>query len=75
MSWNYRIMRHTKDREEWYELHEMFYGIECGNVWTESGVVPFGDTREELIMCIEMMLSDAKRAPVVDYHTGEEISE
>ena len=70
--WNYRIgfKRHVingKEERE-YGLTEAYYN-DKGDLWltTERFIEPSGETKEELIENIEMMLKDAKKdAPVLD---------
>ena len=57
MSWRYRIVEHTDDDVTSYEVHEEF-DMPGGPAITENGIVPFGDTKEELVECLEMMLGD-----------------
>lgn len=55
MSWNYRIMSYA---EGGLGVHEVYYD-DVGNVtgWTEKPMIT-GDTREELIRTLAMMLRD-----------------
>lgn len=70
--WNYRIglKRYTVDGEEVleYGLTEAYYN-DKGDIkfTTERFVEPCGETKEELIENLEMMLKDAKKdVPVLD---------
>lgn len=70
--WNYRIgiKRHIINGEEVleYGLTEAYYN-DKGDLWltTERFIEPSGETKEELIENLEMMLKDAKKdAPVLD---------
>lgn len=70
--WNYRIgfKRHVVNGEESleYGLTEAYYN-DKGELWltTERFIEPSGETKEELIENLEMMLKDAKKdAPVLD---------
>lgn len=56
------------------DLEELEYGIvECFynenkeiQFTTENFMQPYGETKEELIECLELMLSDAKKKEVLD---------
>ena len=70
--WNYRIglKRSIVNGEEVleYGLTEAYYN-DKGDLWltTERFIEPSGETKEELIENLEMMLKDAKKdAPVLD---------
>lgn len=68
MTWNYRIMKHSHRSGDFYAIHECFMNSK-GQVhsWTEDEVAPLGETAEELIETLEMMLKDAKAYGVLDY--------
>ena len=70
--WEYRIgfKRHVINGEEEreYGLTEAYYN-DKGDLWLtrERFIEPSGETKEELIENLEMMLKDAKKdAPVLD---------
>ena len=70
--WEYRIgfKRHVINgvEEITYGLVEAYYN-DKGDLWltTERFIEPYGETKEELIENLEMMLKDAKKdAPVLD---------
>ena len=70
--WNYRtaFKRHVINgvEEITYGLVEAYYN-DKGDLWltTERFIEPSGETKEELIENLEMMLKDAKKdAPVLD---------
>ena len=70
--WNYRIgfKRYVINgvEEIEYGLTEAYYN-DKGDLWltTERFIEPSGETKEELIENLEMMLKDAKKdAPVLD---------
>lgn len=81
MSWNYRIFRHVSETgqagewSEYYQLHEAYYPDDCGkrrakpDGWTEESPQIIGDTVDELINVLEMMLKDAKKCKkdILDY--------
>ena len=62
MTWNYRIMKRTdQDGNEYYSLNEVFYK-EKGKLsaYSEHDDI-VGDSPEEIIDVLEMMLTDAKK--------------
>jgi len=63
MTWNYRMLKVAEDA---YSIIEAFYDEE-GEIksWTEAAVAPSGDTKEELILDLKMMLH-AQSLPVVE---------
>ncbi len=62
MSWNYRIMRHERDGNVWYGLHEYYFGMgRAENAWSTDPEPVIADTAKELIEILKMMLSDAKK--------------
>lgn len=67
MKWRYQIMKHKgKNCDDWYQIHEVY--VEGKKLsWTQDGIVPHGDNKEDLIEMLEMMLKDAKALPVLDY--------
>ena len=82
--WNYRIVRHQYPEEVGYEIapaargfaiHEVYYD-EDGKpwAWTENPEAPYGETPEDLIWCLETMLSDAKKSlgDIIDYEATPE---
>lgn len=58
MAWHYRIRKRTDKGQDWYDIVE-YYSRPAE--WTKDGVSPGGETRKEVIRCLEMMLADAKR--------------
>lgn len=54
MSWRYGVM---ENRDGIFQVHEIY----DENSWTEDAVVPYGETKAELIRDLERMLKDAKR--------------
>src|SRR3972149_3804995 len=69
MGWNYRIVRWVEapDGTEAFGLHEASFDAQ-GRVYaiTEEPVGAVGDTRDEVIACLQTMLKDAQAAPVLD---------
>lgn len=67
--WNYRIIRFTRGGSSYLALHEVYYN-EDGSVWsyTENAVdvlVGLEEGKKGLIETLEMMLKDAKKAPIL----------
>jgi len=61
MSWNYRIMEDGKDNK-WYSIREVFYnGKGQERAFTEIPIAPIGETPEELIDVLKMMLDNAEK--------------
>ena len=60
MSWHYSIV----NKKGFYAIHENMgeYGI------TKEPVFVDGDSKEEVIHVLEMMLADAKQYPVIGYY-------
>lgn len=76
MTWNHRVMRHVEGDEVFFQIHEVYYGIEEGSnqlSWTENAIAPMGETIEDLRFELVRML-EALDKPVLDYH-AEELSE
>lgn len=66
MSWNYRVIKHVADGEEFYQIHEVYYNDENNPASiTEEGIVPFGETTEELSHTLIHMMS-ALTKPVLN---------
>lgn len=79
MTWNYRIVKRVnkptkrnglKEPVVWYAMHEVFYHKHGKKYIADSRTLEpdavIGDTREECIEQLEMMLKDAKKAPVIN---------
>ena len=84
--WCYAIMKNTdkgkfadSSDSVWYEIHEIYNVPDKSEKtkmsWTERGLVPRGDTPQDLIHVLEMMLKDAKKNPIFDYKTGEKVED
>lgn len=82
MSWNYRIFRHTENHKstgpvEWYDIREAYYpqGDDEPDSWSAKADIPCGDSVDDLIEVLEMMLRDAKksRRAILDARTGKKI--
>ena len=64
--WNNRIIKHEKDGNTWYSVHEVFYN-EDGSIYahTEDAITIIGETEEETIEQVEQILRDIKDTPVL----------
>ena len=62
MTWNYRIIRRKckKTSEIYYSLNEVFYEDGKPKMYSETDEV-VGNTKEEIVDILEMMLADAKK--------------
>lgn len=67
--WNYRIVRRKWDKgPDTFGIHEAYYDDKKKvHSITEDSVSPFGETRDEVLSCLRMMINDADRAPVLNY--------
>ena len=77
MSWNYRIIKSTEDElgEKYHFLAEVFYNKDGSLMGFSEETQATGESQEEIIDVLEMMLKDAKRFPVVDekeFYTGKQ---
>jgi hypothetical protein len=66
MSWNYRVIKHDEKETVYYNIHEVYYdkkgkvdGISLENI------APMGETKEEVIEDLKIMLNDANKHPVL----------
>ena len=62
--WNYRILEETDtNKNKWYSLREVYYN-EKDEVAGYSAIPKacMGETVDELIVCIRMMLKDAEKS-------------
>jgi len=61
-NWHYRPCKKIDENgTPYYVVVEYFKNV-CGKpMWTEDKCFPMGETREELIRDLEMMLEDCKR--------------
>jgi hypothetical protein len=76
MTWNYRIIKSTEDElgEKYHFLAEVFYNEDGSLMGFSEGTQAVGESQEEVIEVLEMMLKDAKRLPVIDekeFYTGK----
>lgn len=72
MTWNYRIIKKADPEAgpegAGYYIHEVYYnnsGEICGLAQPPS--FPFGETLEELLHDLEIMLEDAKNKPILEH--------
>ena len=67
MSWNYRVIRHVHEDEEYYAIHEVYYDDD-GNprMCSVEGVPPGGSDIDELCSDIYMMIEALER-DTLDY--------
>jgi len=73
MTWNYRIMKHSHRSGDYYAIHECFMNSNGqAHSWTEDEITPSGETPEELIETLEMMLKDAKTYGALDFNMEPE---
>lgn len=74
MSWNYRVLQHSNDREQWYEIHEVYYDA-AGEpeLCTERAAIPGGETVEELREDLQLY-TRALEQPVLEYATFERVN-
>lgn len=63
MSWHYQIRKREDKGQVWYDIVEV-YTDPMG--WSRDSQAPTGETPEELMRTIEMMLADAKKYPVLE---------
>lgn len=66
MTWNYRVIKYDTNRDVVYRVHEVFYN-ENKNIegFTEKAVFPQGESLEELISDLRLMINDAKNHSVL----------
>ncbi len=72
MTWKYAILKTTTKHGTTYEVCEKYYTP--GKIFHTGAILAVGDSVEELIQTLEMMLSDVKRCiKENDYIEEEEI--
>ena len=64
--WNYRVIKHDTDENIVYQVHEVYYN-DRGEIdgFTEDAVHASGESFEELLSDLDMMVKDAKNRPVL----------
>ena len=77
MSWCYAIMKHKHENGDYYQIHEIYFDnpiVKKGKIgWTTDAIEPFGNTPEELIKELKIMLDNAKKCPIFEYGTGKRL--
>lgn len=65
--WNYRILRHRDKGHTWFSVHEVYYD-DKNRAWgyTQDAVAAKGETKDETIACLRMMLKDCLFSPALD---------
>jgi len=70
MTWNYRVLKHVTETEEFYQIHEVYYHGDTYVIdiyaCTEEASSPYGETVEELKENLEMYM-EAFDLPVIPY--------
>lgn len=66
MTWNYRVIKHDTNKDVTYRIHEVFYS-ESKDIegFTKEAVFPQGESLEELISDLRLMIGDARKNPVL----------
>jgi len=70
MSWNYRIIRHVNDDDEFFQIHEVYYTDGSAVSVSEEPIPVHGDTLKELGENLKMQ-KRALTKPVLDYSQFE----
>lgn len=67
MSWRYQATHRTDHGEDVYEVREVFPPDNPTGclLWTKDAMAPFGETKAELIECLQMMLADVQEFDVL----------
>lgn len=61
MHWNYRVVKYDRTDEVYFQIHEVYYNEKNEiEAYTENPVNPFGNTKEELISDLKIMIHDAE---------------
>jgi hypothetical protein len=63
MTWHYQIRKQEDKGYVWYDIVECY---ENPRGWTKHSMAPSGVSPEGVIECLEMMLADAKKYPVLE---------
>lgn len=59
MPWHYRIRKRLINGEPWFDVVE-FIRKGRSRAWTENAMAPSGESREEVIRTLTMMLKDCQ---------------
>ena len=63
MSWHYQIRKRTQNDRDVFDIIERYVNPDG---WTAREIAPCGETAEELVCDLEMMLNDARKHPVFE---------
>lgn len=67
--WHYqirhRVLKGKVDYEDFYDIVEV-YDIDGKIGWTRDSMEPHGESKEEVIRDLKMMLHDAEKHPVLE---------
>ena len=63
MSWHYQVRKYTANGQDIFDIVEVFTNP---TGWTESSIHAQGETKDDVIHELEMMLADARKFPVLD---------
>ena len=68
MTWRYQATHRTLAGDSIFEVREVFWDtpLADGLMWTEDARAPYGDTKAELIECLQMMLKDVQHFDVLE---------
>lgn len=67
MTWHYQVTkRKLPDGTYWFEIREAYREGNEFIGWTENPITPDGESLEEVIKVLNMMLEDAKRFEVLE---------
>lgn len=69
MPWSYRLRKRMFNGTPWFDVVE-YYVSGKSKGWTQDGMAPGGETRDEVINCLEMMLADVKGSKVLVERAG-----
>ena len=62
-TWNYRLVKH----DDYYAVHEVYYGNDGQPTSMTSTAVDFGgETKEEVIAALSMALNDVMERPIFE---------
>lgn len=62
MSWHYQIRQRMFKGEPFFDVVEIF---DNPTGWTVDGVAAAGDTKDGVIACLERMIADCQKYPVL----------
>ena len=68
--WNNRIVKHDEHGSVWYSVHEVFYNENGGiNGFTEEPITILGETVEDVILQLQIIMKDIEKHGVIDAST------